>query len=152
MDALAPRTIRVYQSCWTAFESWCGLQARVALPAAPSTVACFLFDMGKRLSVSALYVHRAAIAWMHCRHGLYPPPTRAGVVERTLLSEGRPAPAFEEPDHASRAGAAPRARRPDDAHRHAWAETGWCELAPPGRAAGRGRGPPSSLRCSCPRA
>jgi len=85
-DRLAPRTITEYRRRWVAFEVWCVLQARQAMPATPSTVASFLLDVGEKLSLSALALHRAGIAWMHGRHNVFPSPTDHPVVSAAVRS------------------------------------------------------------------
>lgn len=61
----APATRRAYNSAWRAFTTWCATHGQAPLPAAPDAVALYLTDGAKRLKVSSLQLHKAAIDAVH---------------------------------------------------------------------------------------
>lgn len=65
--ARSANTLRAYAGHWRAFESWCGITGRVALPAEPATLVAHLhhLELLGVLSVSSVQLRLAAIAHAH---------------------------------------------------------------------------------------
>jgi hypothetical protein len=61
----APATRRAYNSAWRAFEAWCAQHGQQPMPASAGAVAMYLVAGARRLAVSSLMVHRAAIDEAH---------------------------------------------------------------------------------------
>src|SRR5829696_7978557 len=63
--SLAPTTLRAYQAGWQAFSEWCQLSGRIALPAAPETVAEHLASLATFLGRASLTKRLAAVGQYH---------------------------------------------------------------------------------------
>jgi hypothetical protein len=61
----APATLRAYQAGWQAFAEWRQLSGRIALPAAPETVAEHLASLATTLGRASLAKRLAAIGQYH---------------------------------------------------------------------------------------
>lgn len=64
-ESLAPATRRAYATGWADFESWCGEQGLVALPAQETTIGLYLADRAATRSVATLNLRLAAIRVRH---------------------------------------------------------------------------------------
>jgi len=82
-SARARNTQRAYRSDWSAFCSWCDSRALPSRPAQPETVALYLADQAKTLSVATLERRLSAIAQAH-RSARLDSPTRSGLVRDVL--------------------------------------------------------------------
>jgi integrase len=64
-DAKAPATWRAYDFDWRHFRAWCADERLVDLPADPATVALYLAEHERRLSVATLQRRLSAISQAH---------------------------------------------------------------------------------------
>jgi integrase len=82
--ATAPGTRHGYRRDWRSFSAWCDGRALVAMPAAPTTVACYLVDLAQQgRKVATLERRLSAIAHAHAARD-QPTPVRATVVRAVL--------------------------------------------------------------------
>lgn len=78
-QAKSENTRRGYRADWQDFANWCEKYRRVALPAAPDTVAYYLADRSRNLKTSTLQRRLATIAEAHRAAGFDSPNTHAQV-------------------------------------------------------------------------
>jgi integrase len=71
--ALAPNTLRGYQTDWTDFAAWCEEQGRDCLPAATTTVSLYFADRSEHLTAASLTRRIAAISKRHAQAGFLSP-------------------------------------------------------------------------------
>ena len=58
-------TRRAYASDWASFTAWCQKAGRCSMPADPETVAVYISKQSRRLKVSTIQRHLAAIGQAH---------------------------------------------------------------------------------------
>src|SRR5579883_2797225 len=80
----AANTRRAYRADWGHFSAWCEARSRVALPAAPETLVCYLTELAATHKVSSLSRRVCAISQAHQAAGCEP-PTRVPAV-RALMA------------------------------------------------------------------
>jgi integrase len=80
-QAKAPSTLRAYRSDWRHFDAWCEVRSRVALPAAPETVALYLADLARTLKPATLQRRLTSISQAHQAAGFETPTSRLAVRE-----------------------------------------------------------------------
>jgi integrase len=73
--ALAPNTLRGYESDWKDFEVWCHGKGRESLPAETATVSLYFADRSQHLTTASLTRRIAAISKRHGQAG-YISPTK----------------------------------------------------------------------------
>ncbi len=78
--ARAPNTRRAYARAWRTFRGWAEARGRMALPAAPETLALYLTDRATAVSVATLEQEIAAITDAH-RAADVPSPTESRDVQ-----------------------------------------------------------------------
>jgi integrase len=71
--ALAPNTLRGYQTDWQDFATWCQEQGRESLPAETATVSLYFADRSQHLTSASLTRRIAAIAKRHSQAGFISP-------------------------------------------------------------------------------
>lgn len=71
--AYSPNTMRGYRSDFIAFETWCAINERSSLPAAPETVAAFIDANAMRVKPSTLKRRLCSIRKLHRLLGLPSP-------------------------------------------------------------------------------
>jgi integrase len=71
--ALAPNTLRGYESDWKDFEAWCQGKGRVSLPAETATVSLYFADRSEHLTAASLTRRIAAISKRHGQSGFLSP-------------------------------------------------------------------------------
>lgn len=82
----APSTRRMYKSLWRGFEGWCAVMHVESLPADPTTVAEYIYDISRQgRKAATLNSIRAAIRFAHKAAEL-PDPTEATIVTQLLHS------------------------------------------------------------------
>ena len=91
-SADAASTRRTYGSAWRSFERWCDGHGQKAAPASAGAVALYLTSQAKRLRVSSLELHRAAIiAHHHARNLPAPDSAELRAVWKAIRKKyGRP--------------------------------------------------------------
>ena len=93
--SVSDNTRAAYSSAWRSFQAWAGARAALTLPASPAVAAAYLSHLAqeRKLSVTTVRLHRAALAAMHRASG-HPDPTDNEGVRRVLQgisrAHGRP--------------------------------------------------------------
>ena len=79
--SVSASTLAMYRSVWTTFEDWTSARAVLGLPVSPTPVAAYLSHLAdeRRLSVSTIRVHRAALAAINRATGHQDPTDNEGV-------------------------------------------------------------------------
>ena len=79
--SVSENTRAMYRSVWTTFEDWTQARTVLGLPATPALVAAYLSHLAeeRRLSVSTIRVHKAALAAIHRATGHEDPTDNEGV-------------------------------------------------------------------------
>jgi integrase len=71
--ALAPNTLRGYQTDWKDFAAWCRAEGRECLPADTATVSLYFADRSQHLTAASLTRRIAAITKRHAQAGFLSP-------------------------------------------------------------------------------
>jgi site-specific recombinase XerD len=71
--ALAPNTLRGYQTDWRDFAAWCQAEGRECLPAETATVSLCFADRSEHLTAASLTRRIAAISKRHGQAGFLSP-------------------------------------------------------------------------------
>src|SRR5579862_3980553 len=89
MSAQATNTLRAYRADWEDFSSWCDVQCRQRMPAAPGTVALYLADLATHVKLATVKRRLAAISKMHKASGYRSPTSTQNVDIKDTLNRIR---------------------------------------------------------------